>query len=65
MSDEQHLRRELAALQHELRRVSDGLVRNPSHALEQRARQLRENIALCESDLEALLASPNSPSSDE
>ena len=65
MSDEQQLRQELAALRHELRRVSDGLERSPSHALGQRARQLRENIALCERDLANLLASPDSPSSGE
>jgi phage-related minor tail protein len=45
------LRREIAALQHELRRVGDRLESNPSHALEQRARQLRASIALCERDL--------------
>ncbi|MGD2171378.1 MAG: hypothetical protein PVI70_01095 [Gammaproteobacteria bacterium] len=45
------LRQEIAALQHELRRVSDGLERNPSHALEERARQLRASIALGERDL--------------
>ncbi|HKJ49995.1 MAG TPA: hypothetical protein VKB27_00765 [Gammaproteobacteria bacterium] len=45
------LRREIEALQHELRRVSDGLERSPSHALEERARQVRANIALCEREL--------------
>jgi hypothetical protein len=45
------LSREIAQLEHELRRVSDGLERNPSHALEERARQLRDNIALCEREL--------------
>lgn len=45
------LRREIAQLEHELRRVRDGLERNPSHALEKRARQLRDNIALCKRDL--------------
>jgi len=49
------LRREIAQLEHELRRVRDGLERNPSHALEQRARQLRDNIALCERQLDAEL----------
>lgn len=51
MSPERQLRQELAALQHELRRVRDGLERNPSHRLEQRARQLRDNIELCETEL--------------
>jgi hypothetical protein len=48
---EQSLRQELAALQHELRRVNDGLERDRSRELERRARQLRENIALCEREL--------------
>jgi predicted phage gp36 major capsid-like protein len=48
---DQSLRQELAALQHELRRVNDGLERARSHELERRARQLRENIALCEREL--------------
>lgn len=65
MSDPQQIRRELAALQHELRRVSDGLERNPTHALQQRARQLRENIKLCETDLERLRLNPESPASAE
>ena len=46
------LRQEIAALEHELRRVRDGLERSPSHALEQRAGQLRENITLCRKQLE-------------
>lgn len=45
------LRQEIAALRHELRRVADGLERNPSHDLEQRARRLRDNISLCEREL--------------
>ena len=49
------LRREINQLQHELRRVQDGLERNPTRALEQRARQLRDNIALCERELAAEL----------
>jgi phage-related minor tail protein len=49
------LRREIGHLQHELRRVQDGLERNPTHALQQRARQLRANIALCERELAAEL----------
>jgi len=52
VSDEQALAREIAALEHELRRVRDGLERNPTHALQQRARQLRDNIELCERELE-------------
>ena len=51
------LRQEIAQLEHELRRVRDGLERNSSHVLEQRARQLRDNIALCEREL-ARLRSP-------
>ena len=53
MSVEQQLRQELAALQHELRRIRDGLERNPTHELEQRARQLSENITLCERELQS------------
>ena len=51
MTIEKSLKQELAALQHELRRVNDGLERARSRELERRARQLRENIALCERDL--------------
>ena len=51
MSVEQQLKQELAALQHELRRVNDGLERNRSHELERRARQLCDNIAVCEHEL--------------
>ena len=50
------LRREIGHLQHELRRVQDGLERNPTRELQARARQLRDNIALCERDLEAELS---------
>ncbi len=52
MSAEKELRQEIAALQHELRRVRDALERGSSHELEHRARQLRANIELCERDLE-------------
>jgi len=45
------LRQEIAQLEHELRRVQDGIERNPTHALERRARRLRDNIALCEREL--------------
>ena len=48
---ERSLRQEIAALQHELRRVNDALERNPTHVLEQQARRLRDNIALCEREL--------------
>jgi len=51
MSAEQQLKQELAALEHELRRVRDGLERNRSQDLELRARQLSDNIAICERDL--------------
>ena len=51
MKAETDLHREIAALEHELRRIKDGLERNPSHELERRARQLRENIDLCKRDL--------------
>jgi hypothetical protein len=57
LENEQALRQELAALQHELRRVGDGLERNRTHELEQRARRLRENIALCERELKSALQS--------
>jgi hypothetical protein len=52
MSAEKELRQEIAALQHELRRVHDALERGSSHQLEHRARQLHANIELCERDLE-------------
>ena len=44
---------EINALHHELRRVRDGLERagGSSHELEQRARQLLNNIQLCEAEL--------------
>jgi hypothetical protein len=51
MSVEQQLKQELAALRHELRRVRDGLERSRSHDLELRARQLSDNIAICEDEL--------------
>jgi len=57
VKNEQALRQELAALQHELRRVHDGIERNRTHKLEQRAGQLRENIALCERGLKSALQS--------
>ena len=65
MSAQRQLRQELAALQHELRRVSDALERSRSRELEQRARQLRDNIALCERDLKRELVSSGTRLSDE
>ena len=56
MSAEQQLKQELAALRHELRRVSDSLERNRTRDMEQRARQLRASIELCERDLNQLLS---------
>ena len=53
MSQQRELRQEIAALEHELRRVRDGLERNRSRELELRARQLEENIALCKRELDA------------
>ena len=54
MDNEQSLRQELAALQHELRRVTDAIERNRTRDLEQHARLLRDNIALCEQDLKQM-----------
>ena len=51
MNHQQPLEQELAALQHELRRANDAIERNRTPETEQRARLLRENIALCEHDL--------------
>ena len=53
-SKQQTLRQEIAALQHELRRVNDGLERNRTRELEQQAARLRDNIALCERELRRL-----------
>jgi hypothetical protein len=60
MTIEQSLRQELAALQHELRRVNDGLERARSRELERRARQLRDNIVLCERELKQRAAALHS-----
>ncbi len=65
MSARQQLRQEIAALKHELRRVSDALERGRSQELERRARQLRENIALCERDLKQELFSSGAQPADE
>ena len=51
MTTEIDLEREIAALEHELRRARDALERNPTHALERRARELQDNIALCQTEL--------------
>ena len=61
MTAETELKREIAALEHELRRVRDGLERNPSHELERRARQLVDNIELCRRDLERLGVRTDNP----
>jgi lipid II:glycine glycyltransferase (peptidoglycan interpeptide bridge formation enzyme) len=65
MSAEQQLRQEIAALQHELRRVNDALERSPSHSLEQRAKQLGDSIELCQRELKQLTASAAARASDE
>ena len=57
MDIEKSLKQELAALEHELRRVRDALERNRTRDLEQRERQLRDNIRLCEQELAAVLQS--------
>ena len=51
MRAKRQLEQEIAALSHELRRVRDALERSPSHAMESRARQLKDNIELCRRDL--------------
>jgi hypothetical protein len=58
MTAENTLEQEIAALRHELRRVQDGLERNRTPQLERRARQLRDNIELCERQLAAELSAP-------
>ncbi len=47
------LEQEMHQLQHELRRVKDGIEREggEGHSLEQRAAQLEKNIKLCENGL--------------
>ncbi|MCG6889683.1 MAG: hypothetical protein LJE92_08855 [Gammaproteobacteria bacterium] len=54
MTPQQSLKREIAALQHELRRVNDAIERNRTPDVEHRARLLRDNIVLCERDLKRL-----------
>ena len=54
MTAERELRQEIAALEHELRRVRDGLERNPTRALERRARELAGSIDWCRRELESL-----------
>lgn len=51
VSEEEELRREIAALEHELRRVRDGLERNPTAELEARAGSLRQSIDWCRRQL--------------
>ena len=65
MSAEQQLKQELEALRHELRRVCDSLERNRSRDMEQRARQLRASIELCERDLNQLPGLAETRSSGE
>ena len=48
------LEQERAALDHELRRVRDGLLRNRSDELQREARRLEDAIALCDRDLARL-----------
>jgi len=54
VNHQQSLKQELAALQHELRRINDAIERNRTPNMEQRAHLLRDNIALCERDLKRL-----------
>ena len=54
MDNKQLLIQELAALQHELRRVNDAIERNRTRDMENRARLLRDNIALCETQLKQM-----------
>jgi hypothetical protein len=61
IDNEKALRQELAALQHELRRVMDGIERNRSHELELRAARLGDSIALCERELRQVTAALQSP----
>ncbi len=55
------LEQERAALDHELRRVQDKLLRNRTTELQQEARRLEHAIALCDRDL-ARLEPPADPS---
>ena len=54
MDNKQILTQEMAALQHELRRVNDAIERNRTRDMEKRACLLRDNIALCEAQLKQL-----------
>ena len=54
VDNKQLITQELAALQHELRRVNDAIERNRTRDMEKRARRLRDNIALCEAELKQL-----------
>jgi chromosome segregation ATPase len=55
VDNKQILKQELAALQHELRRVNDAIERNRTRDMEKRARLLSDNIALCEAQLKQLV----------
>ena len=59
MDKQQLLKQELGALQHELRRVNDALERNSTRDLELNANRLRDNIALCEHELNQLHSAAN------
>ena len=52
-NDRRSLEQEMHQLQHELRRVRDGIEREGGvgHSLEQRATHLEDNIKLCEHEL--------------
>ena len=54
VDNKQLLTQELAALQHELRRINDAIERNRTRDMEKRARLLRDNIALCEAELKQI-----------
>jgi len=63
MTPQQSLKREIVALQHELRRVNDAIERNRTPDMEHRARLLRDNIVLCERDLKRLASTLQSAGS--
>ena len=52
-NDRRSLQQEMHQLQHELRRVKDGIERKAGvgHSLEQKKTQLEKNIKLCENEL--------------
>ena len=63
MTPQQSLKRDIVALQHELRRVNDAIERNRTPDMEHRARLLRDNIVLCERDLKRLASTLQSAGS--